>query len=327
MKVPLFFVLLLLVGCASVPDTSPVLVPKMYIPAVMKQRPTHLGYAGYPTANLPGMPFYAWSVGSDDLDPAAHRMVWCCDDENLIEDQADIIAAAQADANMGGSGRVWLYLNEPDVWSQCGGRRVYGAQNDPANSSPFVKNAPELAALRFIQLHTLVISYDPSARFFVGGQSQLNSPMAREWWSRFVNELWSTGELWRVSGVHVHAYPLWTTGRDCGEWCMPELFAILNEWYQFGIIDKGLEGRPVWITETGNVPYCNNYAYGDQRAYDDGLNYVMRPLMEWFDSENPGYDRLYWFLPFSPSLPEEAVWWCGFLDNDGITPLGMEWSK
>ena len=109
---------------------------------------------------------------------------------------------------------------------------------------------------------------------------------------------------------------------------MPELFDALEDWYEFGIAGLGLD-VPVWITETGSAPFCHNYTRDDPQAFTDGRDYVMEPLRTWFESaDNPGYDRVYWFLPWTPSPPEQAAWWCAFLaDAEGLTPLGVAWIR
>jgi hypothetical protein len=322
----LFLLAVILIGCSQPRIDAASLTPQVYIPFVIKNNPTRIGYAGYPPATLPELPNYAWRIGTNNLAPNIHRMIWCCDQEMLDDLENAIIDAAQTDFNNGVKNRVWLYLNEPDLQGQCGGKHINGTQTDYNNNSPIVSTVPEIAAQRFVQLHALITSYDPHAQFYVGGLALLNSP---DWWLRFIGELHALNASELIDGIHIHGYPRWTTGTNCqNKWCMPELFAALENWYQFGITDLNLDHLPVWITETGSAAYCNDYTYNDPQSYIDSRDNIMLPLLEWFNSSsNPGYNRIYWFLPLSPSPPEQQIWWCSFLTNlDGtLTPLGEAW--
>jgi hypothetical protein len=328
----------------------------LYLPIVINRHPFPLEYGAYgtagrdPTGQLDG-PWYQWSVRPAEVDPNFIRMVKCTAIDFVVSHNviSDVIQAANADR---GSvvGRVWLINNEPvnpfpivtdggdsETW-QCGRwpitRTVASLANQGVPMLYTVRGNPREAARQYIQMADLIKGHDPSAQVFAGGLLGIYDLYTHWWWVEFVDEVHDLGRLDTIDGVHVHAYPIHSTGiwPDCVVgWCVNRLTAELEGFYDDYIVGQGLGDRPVWITETGSSPWCMPDEFSrdlTQAAVRDGF---MTPLGEWFRSDrNPGYSKLFWFIPFTSERAEAGYrWQCSFLvENDGgLTVLGEAWSQ
>ena len=317
-------VLLILTGCTTLrqvsPPPTPVLDKQVYLPQVFKDYPQGYGVGG----GLWGLSsewYYHWSISPATSDARFVRMVWCLNEAYMLLNTPLIIAAAQADA-ASGAHRKWLVLNEPDGTfssDQCGTLPVN------IGGTRKVYQEPESIAARYVAVHDLITAHDTNATVFVGGILGLNSAASRDWWTRFVAELSRRGALGTIDGVHVHAYPRWSTGA-CAGWCMPELFAALDNWRAVYHDGLGLAGRPLWITETGAGPFCQLFApFTGWAAVRDN---VMLPFREWYAGQTD-YTRAAWFVSWDGLA---SLWTCNYLIDVRVTPwvltpLGVEWTN
>jgi hypothetical protein len=306
-----------------------ILEPQAYFPLVLKQRPSRVvGYAGS-YRNLPDAPFYNWTVGRPNAPENQSRMFWCGSDYHLGVLLGPALAVARVDFESGVIGREWLMFNEPDLPSewQCGNYPITGLPRDPRNTAPQVSDSPEWAAARFLLIRELILEADPSARFVAGGVARPGVRQAQDWWVRFVGELARRGELDAVDAVHVHGYPRWSV--PCDDWCVDDLTAMFEDWYAEHHVGLGLGDKPIYITETGFAPFCGDYEFDDPQAYIDARNRFAKPVLDWFKGpDNPGYERIHNFLPFSGSQSERAAWWCSFMERypgGELLPISEVW--
>ena len=105
----------------------------------------------------------------------------------------------------------------------------------------------------------------------------------------------------------------------------------LKYWYQTQHVNQGLGDRPIWLTEIGGIGYCPLYPTWSADGVTTVLDYVMKPMAWWFNSDpnwtatfpdvpaNPGYDSIEWFLPYSDNISETLNWWCTFLETSTVT--------
>ena len=210
-------VLLILTGCTALRQVSPPPTPPvpatLYFPQVYRDYKTPMSYGVGGAAFLMDVDWwYGWSVQPLASDPRFVRMVWCVDDFHLALFEPQVIIAADHDYTAGIQ-RTWLVLNEPDdrnhntLTTQCGGFPLTGNPYDASNPAKRVYEAPRAVAIRYSRMYDLIKAHDPHARILVGGLGWLWRPTTQDWWTRFVGELSRRGELWKVEGVHVHAYP------------------------------------------------------------------------------------------------------------------------
>lgn len=355
----------------------------IYLPIIMRQHPRPLTYGpvGLAGRDRDGLiaadAWYDWRVGPNVDDPSYVRMVYCTTPYHLHQRgiYTDIVTAAAADRGRV-SGRTWLVFNEPDNpfpihvphrvlpvdeytagW-QCGRYPITRSIESLMPSGvPFdttVRGNPRIAAHQYLEVHDLIVSIDPSARVFAGGLLGIYDRYTRWWWTEFIDELRSMGRIDAVDGVHLHAYPIFSTGIVAGctsNWCVPELMVVLNESYQRYIVDQGLDGLPVWITETGTASWCmpdmifTRWLNVDPHQWSRIRDGFMVPFSWWFNSDyrwterhpdidpNPGYASAFWFIPYAGEISDDPNWqgyrrfWCSFLvdDNGTLTPLGEYW--
>jgi hypothetical protein len=333
--------------------STPTLEPRAYMPMILYNHPALLSYgpkalAGADTFNLFGDnydAYYTWGVSPSTSDLRLARMVWCVDDYHLYEwgVASQIVQAAQSDAG-DIVGRVWLVFNEPDnTWAtpgtggQCGVWPFTGDPFDDKNPSLKVWQDPSEAAVRYSMVYDWIKGNDPNARVFAGGILNIHLSQGRNWWVTFLNTLAARGELYKVEGVHVHGYPIWSTGSGCeADYCVARAARKLNAWYNNYHVGLGLGDRPIWITETGGAPFCGGWEQWDPQGWLTVRNEIMRPLSWWFTGDsrwpygsiptNPGYDSIHWYVSWS-SYQE---FWCSFLEDGRdtpavLTPLGEYW--
>lgn len=315
---------------ASIIPTPGAMVAQSYLPLMAKNYPTPFrGVAG----GLWGMdaPYYHWSISPMTMDARFSRMVWCLSDYHLALFEPQVILAAQRDYAAGIRGRVWLIMNEPDdnshtltnVDAQCGAYPLTGNPFDFSNTSTRVWQSPADVAVRYSRMYDLIKRDDPYARVFVGGLGWIGYPNSRDWWSQFVGELERRGELWKIDGVHIHAYPF----GSFPEWGLDGMYAGLQTWYTGYHVGLGLGNRPIWITETGGGA-CSRWERWDAAAWTTIRDETMLPMIDWFNGlQNPGYDGVFWFVSWDGTA---ASWWCNYLSDNRtsptqITPLGVTW--
>ncbi|MBN1262169.1 MAG: hypothetical protein JXB35_15935 [Anaerolineae bacterium] len=287
----------------------------------------------------------AWhddSVGETYVaDARLARVVGCPTDAYLFgqgNGYDKILLAAEADFVAGMRGRVWLVYDEPDS-ARSDLRGEPCGQQSLRDGGPPVRDDPANAALRYGEVYDWITSRDPYARVFAGGFLNLASPATGAWWTTFLDTLGE--DIYKVEGVHVHIYGRWTV--ECQTpWCIPEMTGALNGWYERQHLGQGMGSRPLWITEIGAAPFCDDYrAQSLDATYPLLRDNVMEPLSWWFarDSnwaghfpgvpDNPGYEAIFWFLPFSTNEAEQAAWGCTFLEasTGDFTPLGEYWQR
>ncbi len=320
----------MLVGCRVV-DESPLPVPAQseylaYFPLVANDYPRKpSGISGAMWGLDPDW-YYYWSVAPSVTNDKLVRMVWCLSDYHLAVYTPKVIAAATVDHRIGAQ-RTWLIMNEPDdtrhtiSGGQCGAYPITG--NPLTSTAPRVHTVPARMAVRYSAMYDLIKAHDPNAQVFPAGLSQLGTQHGREWWTVFVETLAARGELWKIDGVHVHAYPCWTTGH-CAGWGMSELFAALDEWYTDYHAGLGLGDKPLWLTEVGAGPFCEDYAPFDRQAWIDVRDNVMIPFQDW--QQVSPYTTAAWFVSWDGLA---SAWTCNYLvdarDGLTITPLGEQW--
>jgi hypothetical protein len=284
-----------------------------------------------PGTNLDALDFdwyYDWTWSyvpiTDRVDTRYVMMVWCNamvqTDRNGVSHT--ITETAQADLNANRRGRVWLVYNEPDVPGQCGAH--------PESDAVY-------AAHHYSTVYDVIKGADPHARVFAGGLVHLSSPQVRSWWQTFVNTLQAEGKLYKLQGVHVHLYPSTSTSASltltpCPGYCVPELTAAADDWYNQMHVGLGLGDRPIWISETGwlNCPT-------DQTSIRD--NY-MQPLSQWFANDpawasrypdvpaNPGYDAIAWYVTHDSEANNTCTYLLNRLGSGGsATTLGVFWNS
>lgn len=338
------------------------LTPRAYLPSVLNNYPPVLAYgakglAGDDSFNLLDQNYdvyYNWGVDPSNSDPRFARMVWCVDDYWLytIGLAGQITQAAQSDAGHV-VGRVWLIFNEPDNPSgtppndaQCGAYPFTGNPGDPNNHPKVYEDAAE-AARRYSMVYDWIKNNDPNAKVYAGGILQLSWVGARNWWTTFISTLQARNELYKVEDVHVHAYPRWSNGQECdANYCAPEVAQLLDDWYHNYFVPFGLGDKPIWITEIGSEPFVslcphNTPPSWDQQIWLTARDKVMKPFAWWFSSDpqwpysvekNPGYDAVFWFIPWSINPVFGFPNWCSFLEDHHdvnqpatLTPLGEYW--
>lgn len=168
-------------------------------------------------------------------------------------------------------------------------------------------------------------------RLIAGGVLGLYDPFVWWWWSEFVGEVERMDRLDAIQGVHVHAYPIHSTGLylDCtAGWCVERLTGELETFYDHWIAGLGLGDRPVWITETGSSPWCMPDRHSRVITQVQVRDHFMAPMVAWFNGQDR-YDALYWFIPRANAWQNgERRWQCSFLVDDGdtLTPLGEFWA-
>jgi hypothetical protein len=178
----------------------------------------------------------------------------------------------------------------------------------------------------------LIHQYDPQALTFAGGLLGLYDSYTHWWWVTFVDEIESHDRLDTVQGVHLHAYPIFSTGlwTDCMfGWCIERLTGELEHFYARYVDGLGLGNRPVWISETGSAPWCMPDERSRRVTYQAVNDCFMEPLIQWFESQD-NYDALYWFIPRTNEyIDGKRRWQCSFLveDTGSLTPLGVSWQR
>jgi hypothetical protein len=261
-------------------------------------------------------------------------MVWCDSMQQWDRngERHTITETAQADFSSGRRGRVWLVYNEPDVRHDPDNPRSHGQCGD------YPEYDPVYAAHHYSTVYDVIKGADPYARVFAGGLVHLSSPQVRSWWQTFVNTLQAQGKLYKLQGVHVHLYPSTSTSASltptpCPGYCMPELAAAADDWYNQMHVGLRLGDRPIWISETGWLTCPTN-----QTSIRD--NY-MQPLSQWFANDsawasrypdvpsNPGYDAISWYATYDPD-PHNSNSCTNLLNSPGTSgipsTLGTFWN-
>jgi hypothetical protein len=310
--------------------------------------------------------YYNWGILWNTYDTIVVRMIECLDDYSLFSRSyggasfTDTVTATAQNDHKDYRGRVWLVLNEPDNRyspNECGLKEIDGVA---------VYRSAITVAHRYTRTYNLIKNFDPSARVFVGGVLSIGESgpnQGRDWWSDFVGVISDAGQLDTIEGVHVHGYPGWSKscphevkyGGDfptAGDWCMPRTLQALEDWYSDFHVGKGLADQEIWVTEIGASSFCTDstivtstsphydslesyygysYTYAmTNPAYSDVVSNVMNRFQNWYDGEdNPGYDKLFWFHPYSEYASQEVQYWCTFMHNEDGTTLsavGEDWT-
>ena len=365
------------------PTATPVVTECGWLPVVKKEHPYLLDYESLGMRGVAGAAYvaagdfdedavYDWNVGGSTFGTTRARMVWCASDikpdpNNRVpwygtsNYSNPITMAAQADyADF--RGRVWLFLNEPDlVGDQCGDYTVTVRTTGEVTHVWSVSGAQEMAH-RYLETRDLILGRDPSANVYPAGIAEVlgGSPGdpkgGHPWWEAFINEISSTvGSDWRdeIDGVHLHGYPGHIDSNpsrfgcdiDIGndQWCVDEARDALEYYYTEILSDEmGLQDRPIWISESGGPnSLCSElsatYGIWSTQAYTEVAENIADPMAAWMTgNNNPGYDKLLWYVTWTAH--DYGASWCTFLytnttwisptfvPSSTLNPLGETWA-
>lgn len=272
--------------------------------------------------------FYDWTFGYLPSRNEARyvRMIWCNGlwHKDINGNYVYAGDLARSDYNSGYAGRIWLVFNETDGPGQC---------PDPG---------PVAAADFYVTAYDVIKANDPTAGVFGGGMVYLNTTETQNWWTSFIDRLTSTGNLYKLQGVHVHLYPRISTSltrmyKECpnSPYCLPELAQVAKSWYQNMHINKGLGDRPIWISETG---WLGESPCSSTRIAQIRDNFMI-PWSKWFAKDsswpynsqvgvNPGYSAIAWYVSRDAPANQECTYLLNSLGPSGApTSLGNFWSS
>jgi hypothetical protein len=268
-------------------------------------------------------------------DPIYVPMIWCTDDVNTPNATAGFPPAMFAALARDHPGRVWLVFNEPDTnysGDSCG-HFVNAYYSDPSHQYPYYDGShwPELGqylAQQYIRYYDAIKTADPIARLFPFGGVWLSGAAGdigvreSKIWNGFTSYLANpTAEPNRtprpLDGIAIHAYPNASAGCEINITatpCFQNALAATHNFYQ-GLITPTppapananpalTAGKPIWITEIGNLVPGGNPAGSPQgrpttQAYT--ANVLAQPLLTWFTANAapggsvPYFNGIAWF--------------------------------
>ena len=312
--------------------------------------------------------YYNWSykVTPSPLETRSFvPMVWCAGKPSDGVGANHIDTAKLQELAAAYPGRVWLVFNEPDhpatlnsgvySYGQCaewlckivrqqnpqypcawGGNSGTPTPNPTVQATLQAKMA-ELAADRFAEVSDIIKTADPSARLFCCGNFFDHNT---DWWEDFKEQLRTQHSGVKIDGVAIHVYP-WTRSTNCNyNYDVSEIWGCLQgdlEGFtaahaaELARTDSVLaSGAPLWITEYGYLNYNGPTATPGTPTADQIVNYVMMPMVNWFQTGPSGYQAVAWYVTIDQSAYTPEGTNLFYVTSSGTyaltTPAGTTWA-
>ena len=246
-------------------------------------------------------------------DPAFVPMIPCTDDADAARFISPQEAADLAQAH---PGRVWLVFNEPDLSNDgdhCGTaiNQRYPEENyfDGSNYD----GLGAYLAQQYIRYYDAIKAADPVARLFAFGSFRLpgatgnTGVMAQQVWNTFASYLANPAAEpdptpRPLDGIAIHAYPNYSAGCSMTDvTCWQQALVNTHDFFQSASVTAG---KPIWITEIGNLePGGSPPGSAQDRAtkQSETASLLTEPLLTWFTTNAvpggsvPYFNGLAWF--------------------------------